>query len=92
MVHAQARRAQGGDGAGLAAGAGRAGVRERQHHVLEHGEARQQVEALEDEADGLGADLRELVVGERGYIEPGEPVGARRRGVEAADDVHEGST
>ena len=42
-----------------------AGEREREHDVLGRREHRQQVEELEDEADVLAAQERELVVAER---------------------------
>src|SRR5437764_991639 len=57
--------------------------------VLEHRELRQQVEALEDEADVRGAQPRALVVVEGGHVAAVEAVAALARAVEAAEDVQE---
>ena len=90
MVHGERDGVQGAHGAALALGTRAIGVGERQHDVLQHGHARQQVEALEHEPDLGRADLGELVVGELGHIEAREQIGARGGGVQAAEDVHEG--
>ena len=62
---------------------------QRQHDVLLGVEDRQQVVALEDEADAAPAQQRQRVVGER--VEPRavdlDP--AARRAVEAGEDVHQ---
>ncbi len=66
-----------------------AGDREREEDVLLRGQHRQQVEELEDEADVLAAELRELVVAERRDLGAGDRHGAGRRLVEPREDVHE---
>ena len=65
------------------------GVEQRQGDVLERAGARQQVEALEHEAELLEPDRRELVVAERRDVVAVEEVPARRRTVEAAQQVHQ---
>jgi hypothetical protein len=64
-------------------------VEHRQLDVLDGPGARQQVEALEDEADLRVADLGPLVAVETRDVDAVQPVGARGRPVEAAQDVHE---
>ena len=64
-------------------------VDERQGDVLERRDAREQVEVLEDEPDLLVARPREGIVVEAGDLLPVKLVGALRRAVEAAEDVHE---
>src|SRR5262249_47134209 len=66
-----------------------AAVAERQADVLGRGEARQQVEALEDEADLLAAEPREPVGRDRVDRSAAEAVLARRRLQQAAEDLHE---
>ena len=66
-----------------------AGVQQRQLDVLQRRRARQQVELLEHEADPPVADARERVARQVRDVLAGEPVAARRRRVEAADQVHE---
>src|SRR5439155_7520595 len=59
------------------------------HDVLlgsEHGE---EVEELKDEADVLPAELRQLRVGERGYLRAVDRDGAGARLVEPGEDVHQ---
>jgi len=51
--------------------------------------ARQQVEALEDEADARVAEHRALIGGEPAHVPSVEPVHAARRAVEAAEDVEQ---
>ncbi len=68
---------------------GDARVEERQLDVLERARPREEVEALEDEAERPVADLGELVAVEPRDLLAGEPVGAERRPVEAAEDVHQ---
>ena len=48
---------------------GQVGIGERQDDVAQHGGTRQEVEALEDEAQARGAQLRQLVVGELRDVE-----------------------
>ena len=50
----------------------------------------QQVELLEDEPDPPVADVGQLLLGHGAHVLAGQPEGARRRDVEAAEDVHEG--
>ena len=67
-----------------------AGDRERQDDVLLGRQHRQQVEELEDEADVLAAEPRQLRVGERRDLR--RPRSSRvpaRRLVEAGEDVHQ---
>ena len=66
-----------------------AGVLQRQLDVRLRARAGEQVEALEDEADVAVAHLGALVVGERRDVAAGEPVGARRGAIEAAEDVQQ---
>ena len=66
-----------------------AGVEHRQLDVAHDGGLRQQVVLLEDEADLLVADLRELGPREPVDALAVERVGAGRRLVEAAQDRHE---
>ena len=65
------------------------GVDQRQLDVLERRGAGEQVEGLEHEADLPVADLGALVAVEPRDVDAVEEVAARRRPVEAADDVHE---
>jgi hypothetical protein len=76
-------------GAGGALGGGGTVVDERELDIVERGGAGEEVEGLEDEADFFIADAGELVVIELGDIVTVEPVAALRRGVEAADEVHQ---
>jgi len=64
-------------------------VDERQLDVLARAGARQQVEALEDEADAHVAQHRALIGGEPAHVPSVEPVLAARRAVEAAQDVEQ---
>src|SRR5206468_6702092 len=66
-------------------------VEQRQLDVLDGAGAREQVEALENEAEGAVADGGELGAGEPGDLVPVEQVPTARGAVEAADDVHEGA-
>ena len=77
------------NGAHLALATGHIGVGQRQHHVFDNRQARQQVEALKDKANTQGADFGELVIIELGHVEPLQVIVARRRFVQAAQDVHE---
>ena len=63
--------------------------REWQHDVLFGGEHRQQVEELEDKADVLPAQARQLAVVERGDLGAGDLDRALGRLVEPGEDVHE---
>ena len=64
-------------------------VDERRGDVLERGRPREEVERLEDEADGAAPDAGQVVVVERPDLRPGEPVAPGCRPIEAADDVHQ---
>ena len=66
-----------------------AGEREREHDVLGRREHRQQVEELEDEADVLTPQEREVVVGELRDVLAGDRHAALGRAVEAGEDVHQ---
>ena len=70
-------------------GGGDPGVEQRQLDVLQRRGARQQVEVLEDEADRLVAEVRQLVVGEAGDVLPLQQVAAGGGAVEAAEQVHQ---
>ena len=72
-----------------ARGRGGAVVDQRQFHVVQRGGARKQIECLEDEADFLVADARQLVVVEFADELTVEPVAALGRRIEAADQVHQ---
>ena len=63
-------------------------VEQRQLDVLERGRARQQVEALEHEADLLVADMRQLRVSSAATSRPSSRY-ALGRLIEAAEQVHE---
>src|ERR1039457_1623844 len=65
-------------------------VEERQRDVLGRTRARQQVEALEHEADPKAADARQRGLVQAGDVDPVEEVLAGGGLVETADDVHEG--
>ena len=64
-------------------------VEQRQLDVLDRRRPRQQVEPLKHEADLAVADLREFVVVQPRDVAVLEPVLARGRTIEAAEDVHE---
>ena len=66
-----------------------AGELERQHDVLGGREHREQVEELEDEADVVAAELRELRVVEAADVDAGDGDVTRRRLVEPGEDVHQ---
>ncbi len=66
-----------------------AGVEHRQLDVADDGRLREQVVLLEDEADLLVADRRELAPGEPFHALAVEGVGSARRLVQAAQDRHE---
>lgn len=76
-------------GAHLALAARHIGVGQRQHDVFDHRQARQQIKALKDKADAQRSHLGELIIVELGDVEPLQEVIARRRFVQAAQDVHE---
>ncbi|CAM5347687.1 hypothetical protein STANM309S_02002 [Streptomyces tanashiensis] len=59
-------------------------------HVLLGGERGDEVEALEDEADGLAAHGRQPALGERGQVGAVEQDAARGGAVEAAEHLEEG--
>src|SRR5262245_38720680 len=58
-------------------------------NVARRRSAREQVEALENEAEFLRADQRSFVGRQLANFAAVEPVVARRRPVEAAQDIHE---
>ena len=62
---------------------------QRQLHVLARGEHRDQVEELEDEADVLGAEARELVLGQLVQQPARDRDAALGRPVEAREQVQE---
>ena len=64
-------------------------VKHRQLDVFQRGGAREQVEALEDEADLLVADVGQLVAVERRNVHAVQQIIAAGRAVEAADHVHQ---
>ena len=66
-----------------------AGVDQGQGDVVQGGNAGQEVEVLEDEADVLVADDGQFIVAEVGDFLAAELVRARRGPVQAAQDVHE---
>src|SRR5262249_14303179 len=86
LARRQAERGQGLAGARAAlrsAGGTAVGVEQRQRDVLERAGAREEVEALEHEADALAADLRKLGLGPIGDVDALEqiapPVGRSRQ-------------
>ena len=66
-----------------------AGDRQRQHDVLLRRQRRQQVERLEDEADVLAAQARELAVVHARDVLAGDVDRARAGRVEAGEQVHQ---
>ena len=70
--------------------AARAGIDQRQLHVVQRRRAGQQVERLEDEPDLPVPDAGQLVVGEPRDLLAVEPVFAAGGRVEAAEQVHHG--
>ncbi len=72
-----------------ALGASYAPVDQRHPDVVDGTGAGQELEGLEDEADRGVADLGELVLRQRLHIAAADPKHARRRPVEAAEQVHE---
>ena len=70
--------------------AGHAGIDQRQFHVVQRGGAGQQVEGLENEADFLVADARQLVVAHLADQVAVDVILALAGGVQAADQVHQG--
>lgn len=77
------------NGAHFALATGHIGVGQRQHDVFDNRQVRQQVEALKDKANAQGADFGELVIIELADVEPLQVIVARRRFVQAAQDIHE---
>ena len=90
MVNRQPHGAQCVYGAHFTLVAWHIGIGERQHHVVEHGHARQQVKALEHEPDAQGADLGKLIVGKLRHVEAFEQIATGGGRIQAAQDVHEG--
>ena len=58
--------------------------------VLERGQGRDQVELLEDEAERVQPELRQLAVAERAEVAPLEEDAARARPVERAEQLQQG--
>ena len=77
-------------GTGVALSARHALVEQRRCHVLQRRGPGQQVERLEDKADGAAADAGEVVVGQLLDGRPAKAIGAAGGPVKTADDVHEG--
>ncbi len=67
------------------------GVSQRQFHIRRRRRTAQQVETLEYETHLPVADFRQRVVLQFRNRFPVQPVGARGRPVQAADDVHQGA-
>ena len=65
------------------------GVEQRQLDVFLHGQLGDKVVLLKDEAQGLVADFRLLVVGQLGNVLAVQVILAGRRNVQTADDIHE---
>src|SRR5262245_46909403 len=63
-------------------------VEERQRRVFERTGAREQIEALEHEADALTADACELPFGQLRNVDSFEQIAAARRPVETAENCH----
>ncbi len=91
MAHAvgHADRAQRPFGALPALGAPQAGVGERQLDVDERAGARDEVEALEDEADLAVAQVGEIVLVHLADVHAVDLIAAARWYVQAAEDVHQ---
>ncbi len=66
-----------------------AGVNRRHLHVSDRGELAEQMIALENEAEMLAPQFRQLIDGQHAGIAAGDTVMPRRRPVEAAEDVHQ---
>ena len=79
-----------GNGQLAALAAGDAAVDERQLDVFQRGQAGDEVEALEDEADPPVADAGEGGLGDVGDVLPVEEIDPSVGQVEAAEHVHEG--
>ena len=62
---------------------------QRQQHILKHGEARQQVETLEDETDLAVAHGTDRFIVQRRHLDTVEHIRARVRLVEAAEHVQQ---
>ena len=65
------------------------GVDQGQGDIVQGGDAGQEVEVLEDEANVLVADDGQFIVAEVGDFLAAELIRTRRRPVQAAQDVHE---
>jgi len=92
LVHHAGAEIDGGEhllGAEDAFGGRGAVIDERQFYIMERGGAGEQVEGLEDEANLLVSDAGKLIVVQLRDIVAVEPVFPLRRGVEAADEVHQ---
>src|SRR5690606_32151730 len=85
----QADVGQGFEGSSAPLSRARTAIEQRQLDVLQSRGATEQVEALEYEADQAIAHQRTLVGGLLPNVDPRQRVGARRRPIQAAEDVHE---
>src|SRR6476620_7904366 len=65
-------------------------VEERQFYVFERVGARQEIEALKDEADALVTYLGQLVVRELGYLLLTQRIATAGGAVQAAQYIHQG--
>jgi hypothetical protein len=65
------------------------GVEHRELHILERGRSREQVETLEHEADLTAPYGGELVGREARHFLARQTIGARRRAIETAEQMHE---
>ncbi len=83
-------RASAGLGGGMAGGRLFAAIEQRQFDILQRRGARQQVEALKDEAQVVAAQQGALVAVEAFDMDAAKQVVAGSRRVEAAEDVHRG--
>ncbi len=59
--------------------------------ILQRGRRADEIVALEDEAEGIAAQFRQLIAVEIGGVAAAEQIGAGCRLVEAAEDVHQAS-
>ena len=74
----------------MALGAGDVGVDQRHLHVFQKVQPGQKVVLLEDEAQHLVADIRQLVPVHLAHVPAIEPVDAVGGHIQTADDVHAG--
>src|SRR5207248_9430547 len=65
------------------------GIQKRELDVLDRRRPGEQIESLEDEANLLVADRRQLVVREPRHVAAVQEIRAGRRPIEAAEDMHQ---